>query len=114
MLQNYIGSTGSEFAIKSASLTTGQSSGAQLTAAYRSVTLHYNYSNGSYLYNSAASGPNQNFTIDIPMSMWSISPIARTMTIEMQYNTNPNGVSAGALVQQPVFLGKVIWTPWKF
>lgn len=111
MIQSYLGSTGSEFAIRQASLVSG--GGAQFTAAWKDIVIHYNYSKGTVV-NGISSGESQNFEVDIPMTMFSVSPTTRRMQLELQYNMNPSSSAATSLVQQPQFLGKFVWTITRF
>jgi hypothetical protein len=111
MIQSYLGSTGSQFAIRQASLTL--SGGAQLTAAWRDIVFHFNLSKGTTV-NGVSSGESQNFEIDIPMTMFNVSPTTRNMELQLQYNMNPSGSASTSLVQQPLFLGKFVYTLTRF
>jgi len=103
MLNRFTGSTGSQFALKSASLSGG---GAQLAFAYRNVTFSYSNVWGD---------PSQAaFITDIPLNVWSNASFTRNMLLELQYHPNTTTSSAGALAQQPQFLSKLIWTAWRW
>ncbi len=113
LLNNFIGSTTQQVAIRSLSLNYGNTAptGGQITASIlRDITLKI----GGYNYNSniaPGSTPfNLNLTTDIPLSYISNAPIARQMMVEIQWNTNPTVSSANVLTQQPIFLSKLVMT----
>jgi hypothetical protein len=48
------------------------------------------------------------------MSMFKVSPTTRNMELQLQYNLNPSGSTSTSLVQQPLFLGKFVYTLKRF
>ncbi|HZK77034.1 MAG TPA: translocation/assembly module TamB domain-containing protein [Candidatus Kapabacteria bacterium] len=108
LINNFLGSTSTQVAIRSASLNFGtNNSGGQITTSIRDITFKL----GGYTYGTA--GSNFNLTTDIPFnSIPSLSAAswARNMMIEIQGNSNPTVAGANALTQQPIFLAKWVWT----
>ncbi len=98
---NIVGSTSSQFAIRAASFSAGSNAGAQITGAYRDITIKLGAGVGSYGLNLAT---------DISLSTFWPDPIARNFLIEVQANDNPTNSNAGTLTQQPSFLTKFIYT----
>ena len=103
-------STSQQFAIRAANLTFGNGAlGGQITGAYKNVTIKI----GGYTYNpNAPANPyGLNVTTDIPLSSISSASAARTMMMEVQYNSSPT-TGASILAQQPTWLSKFVWTPF--
>ncbi len=109
VIANLFGSTSSQFAIRSAALNVG-TRGAQVTAAYREITLKlgsgYSYSGP----NGALGNYGVNIETDIPLSTLSSSALARYFLMEVQINPNPTSATAGSLTQQPIFLTTLLYT----
>jgi|GEM_PF-2553921 len=109
VLNDITGSTSSQVAFRSAALNVGPNGLAtQITAAYRDITFKV----GGYNYNANGGQLGFNLTTDIPLSSISAGSAARDMLVEIQANSNQTVVGANALTQQPIFLTKLIWTPW--
>lgn len=109
ILQNALSSTGSQFAIRSASLQNGQAGQIfGITAAYRNIIFRANV--------NVSSGGQADYITDIPLnSVPNFSnPLWRTMLVEVQYHQNSTGSTAGSLIQQPLFLAKLIWIPFRW
>ena len=105
-------STSQQFAIRAANLTFGNGAvGGQITGAYKDVTIKI----GGYTYNpNAPANPyGLNVTTDIPLSSISSAPAARSMMVEVQYNSSPT-TGASILAQQPTWLSKFVWTPFRW
>ncbi|MDP4198505.1 MAG: hypothetical protein Q8902_02915 [Bacteroidota bacterium] len=102
MLSNSLGSTSSEFALRSASLRYGPNAGVELTAAIYKITLHYNLNTTQ---NSS------DYIIDLPLSGYTTNELMRSLLIELQYHQNSTTMTAGSLIQQPLVLTKLVWTP---
>ena len=100
-----LGSTTSQFAIRSASLSLGTNAGAQITAAYRDITVKLGGANNT-------SGLGYNLITDFPLSDIPGLEAFHNLLFEMQYNVNPGGSTSG-LTQQPIFLTKFtyVWKP---
>jgi hypothetical protein len=105
VLTNLAGSTSSQFAIRSASLSLGNYGGAQVTAAIRDITIKLGESN-----NATGQYGGLNFVTDIPLSYLSSVDVLRNAFVEIQYNPNPTITNASALTQQTIFLSKLVYT----
>ena len=118
MITNFTGSTSSAFAIRSTQLNYGQSmESVGFTAAYRDITFRYAFAHGTGANAAISGGANPllaNYVFDIPLTSITSARAARDMQLEIQVNENSPVVGAGSIVQQPVFLTKWIWTPWRF
>ncbi len=104
-LSNYLGSSGSAFAIRSATYQVGQ--GVQLTAAYRNITFKTELPVGNN-----NTGQQAAFITDIPFNTFMPGNASRNMLLEIQLHLNQQSTTASTLTQQPFFLGKLIWTPF--
>jgi hypothetical protein len=103
-LGGFAGTSNSPFSIKGLSYTPGNNSNAQITLAYRDITVKAGSGFGGSYGNTAI--------IDIPASTipFLSSAAFKNMLFEVQDNfgqTNPIG---GEVTQQPEFLTKVIYT----
>ena len=110
MLGDYLSSTGSEVQIRSAQLNTGAGLvGAQFTAAYRSILFHYNV-------NTLSNFGTADYVFELPFNSFitSDNSLLRELQLELQLHSSTQTTTTTGLAQQPLFLTKIVWTPWRF
>ncbi len=105
LFTNLLGSTSSQVAIRSASFSTGNYGGAQITAAIRDVTVKL-----GGVANNGAGQLGLNLVTDIPLNDFISGDVFRNALVEIQYNPNPTIATVGSLTQQPIFLSKLVYT----
>ena len=102
LMTSTLGSSSSDWAIRQASFNLFGSPAADITAAWRSITIHANVGEGT------GNSFQQNYILDFPLSTFSTSPVARSMALEVQLHPSQTPV-VGGMGQQPWFLAKVSW-----
>ncbi len=103
-LGGFTGTSNFPISIRGASYTPGNNGNAQITAAYRDITLKVGSGfGGSY---------GTTTTIDISASTipFLSSAAFKNMLFEVQANSNPSTTTGTTVTQQPEFLTKVIYT----
>ncbi len=104
---NLLGSTSSQIAFRSAALNVGATgTTSQISAAYRDITIK----TGFYVPSTTATQFGLNITTDIPLNSLVSASWARNILTEIQYNSSQT-TGPFTLVQQPIWLDKVVWTP---